>query len=211
LSEIQKKLAEESGLKPRTIYAGIEECVLAGLVERRAGASAGGRPTDIILLTAKGQWTYTRLTNRAPVPSEYDGLLKAHKSDRQTSLVLKTADHFQRLGYTVQREPTTIRLTEDHIFQPDLIAQKDGETLYLEIETGEKLDRPSLAHKWQNAMIVGGGRICVVAPRPSSMTTLQSHILDWATEMGKKPRLYLTNLETLCNCKPGDSPWARIR
>jgi hypothetical protein len=73
------------------------------------------------------------------------------------------------------------------------------------------MERASLAQKWQNAMTVGGGRICVAAPRSSVMTTLQSHILDWGTERGKKPRLYLTNLETLRTCKLGDSPWARIR
>lgn len=67
------------------------------------------------------------------------------------------------------------------------------------------------AQKWQNAMVVGGGRICIAAPRSGVMTTLQSHVQDWGTERGKKPRLYLTNFEWLRNCKSSDSPWARIR
>jgi hypothetical protein len=43
------------------------------------------------------------------------------------------------------------------------------------------------------------------------MNTLQSQIVHWATENGKKCRLYVTNIEILKLVKPGESPWARIR
>ena len=145
------------------------------------------------------------------MPGEYEKLLKAHKSDKHTGLIFKTADYFERLGFTVQREPVTIKLAGDHIFQPDLIVQKEDETFYLEVESGEKLDRASLAQKWQNAMVVGGGRICIVAPMLGTMTTLQSNVLEWARDKGKVPRLYLTHLEALRKRQKGDSPWVRIR
>jgi hypothetical protein len=209
--EIVDRLLQESNLKTRTIYSGLDDCVEDGLLERRAGTSSGGHPTDLICLTAKGQWTYTRLTGNRPVPNEYEGLLKAHKSDKHTGLILKTADHFARLGYSVQREPIAIKLAGDHVYQPDLVVQKDDETFYLEVETGEKIDRASLERKWQNAMVVGGGRICVVAPMLGSMTMIQSNIVQWAREKGKVPRLYLTNLDALRKCQPGDSPWVRVR
>jgi len=211
LTEIKAKLIQGSDIKPRTVYTDIKACVLAGLIERRKGVSDLGRPTAIILLTEKGKWTYSRLTGRKPVPSEYLELIKAHKTNRHTNLILSVADHFQRVGFTVDREPRTIQVPGGHIFQPDLIIQKETETFYLEVETGEQIERASLAQKWQNAMVAGGGRICIAVPRPGVMTTLQSHVQDWGTERGKKPRLYLTNLEWLRNCKPGDSPWARIR
>ncbi len=181
------------------------------LIERRGGTSSGGHPTDLICLTPKGEWTYTRLTGARPVPSEYDGLLKAHKSDKHTALILKTADHFIRLGYSVQRDPISIKLAGDHVFQPDLVVQKGDETFYIEVETGEKIDRPSLERKWHNAMIAGGGRICVVTPKVGEMTTIQSNIDYWAGEKGKAPRLFLTNLEALRKCQPGDAPWVRVR
>jgi hypothetical protein len=57
----------------------------------------------------------------------------------------------------------------------------------------------------------GGGLFCVVAPRPGVMNTVQSMILNWATENGRKPGLYLTHLKALKLCNPGDSPWVRIR
>ena len=210
-TEIKERLKETSEIKQGAIYNGLDSCVDKGLLEKRTGPSAGGRPTYLVLLTDKGRWTYTRLTNSAPVPGEYEKLLKAHKSDKHTGLIFKTADFFERLGFTVQREPVTIKLAGDHIFQPDLIVQKEDETFYLEVETGEKLDRASLAQKWQNAMVVGGGRICIVAPILGTMTTLQSNVLEWARDKGKVPRLYLTHLEALRKRQKGDSPWVRIR
>lgn len=209
--EAVDRLQQESDLKERNIYLGLDQCVKDGLLERRPGTSSGGHPTDLVRLTPKGQWNYSRLTGNQPVPNEYEGLLKAHKSDKHTGLILKTADHFARLGYSVQRDPVTIKLAGGHIFQPDLIAQKDNETFYLEVESGEKIDRASLEQKWQNAMVVGGGRICVVAPKLGTMTMIQSNIVQWAREKGKVPRIYLTNLDALRKCQPGDSPWVRVR
>jgi DNA-binding PadR family transcriptional regulator/flagellar biosynthesis chaperone FliJ len=210
-TEIKEKLKKASEIKEGAIYNGIDSCVDKGLLEKRTGPSAGGRPTYLVLLTEKGRWAYTHLTNSAPVPGEYEKLLKAHKSDKHTGLIFKTADYFESLGFTVQREPVTIKLAGDHIFQPDLIVQKEDETFYLEVESGEKLDRASLAQKWQNAMVVGGGRICIVAPILGTMTTLQSNVLEWARDKGKVPRLYLTHLEALRKRQKGDSPWVRIR
>ena len=209
--EIVERLLEESDMKERTIYAGIDDCVEKDLISRRGGTSSGGHPTDLMCLTLKGAWVYTRLTGARPVPSEYDGLLKAHKSDKQTGLILKTADHFARLGYSVQREPISIKLAGDHVFQPDLVVQKDDETFYIEVETGERMDRPSLERKWHNAMLAGGGRICVVTPKVGEMTTIQGNIDYWAGDKGKKPRLFLTNLDALRKCQPGESPWVRVR
>ncbi len=209
--EIVDRLLQEFDMKGRTIYTGINDCVKKELIERRGGTSSGGHPTDLMCLTPKGEWTYTRLTGARPVASEYDGLLKAHKSDKHTGLILKTADHFIRLGYSVQRDPIAIKLAGDHVFQPDLVVQKGNETFYIEVETGERMDRPSLERKWNNALIAGGGQICVVTPKVGEMTTIQSNIEYWAGERGKTPRLFLTNLEALRKCQPGDNPWARVR
>ncbi len=205
--EIVDRLLQESDIKERTIYTGIDDCVKNELIERRRGISSGGHPTDLMCLTPKGEWAYTRLTGARPVASEYDGLLKAHKSEKHTGLILKTADHFIHLGNSVQRDPISIKLAGDHVFQPDLIVQKGDETFYIEVETGEKIDQPSLERKWNNALIAGGGRICVVAPKVGEITTIQSNIEYWAGEKGRTPRLFLTNLEALRKCQPGDNPW----
>lgn len=211
LSEIQQMLVQKFSLGERAAYRGVEACQDEELLTRRSSVSVQGRPTDLVFLTEKGKWTYGQLTGKSPVPGELEVLLKSHKSERHTSLILKTADHFTALGYLVGREPIEIKIAENRYFQPDLVVRKDSEVFYLEVETGERTDRTSLLHKWENAFIAGAGRLCIVAPRPGVMNTVQSMILNWATENGKKPNLYLTHLDALKKCMPGDSPWVRIR
>jgi hypothetical protein len=211
LSEIQQTLVQKLNMGDRTAYRAVEACVQEGLIERRSGSSTQGRPTDLVLLTVKGKWTYTRLSGQAPKAGEYEALLKSHKSERHTALILKTADLFSLLGFEIEREPIQIKLSENRYFQPDLVARKDGEVFYLEVESGEREERASLLQKWENAFMAGGGRISVVTPRPGLMNTVQSMILNWATENGKKPSLYLTHLEYLRKLGPSDRPWARIR
>ena len=211
LSEIQQMLVQKFALGVRAAYRGVEACEEEELLSRRAGVSVQGRPTDLVFLTEKGRWAYLQLTGKSPVPGELEMLLKSHKSERHTSLILKTADHFATLGYLVEREPVQIKIGENRYFQPDLVVRKDSEVFYLEIETGEREDRASLLHKWENAFIAGAGRLCIVAPRPGVLNTAQSMILNWATENGKKPNLFLTHLDALKKCKQGDSPWVRIK
>ncbi len=211
LSEIQQMLVQKFALGERAAYRGVEACQEEELISRRSGVSVQGRPTDLVFLTEKGRWAYTQLTGKSPVPGELEMLLRSHKSERHTSLILKTADHFAALGYLVEREPVEIKIGENRYFQPDLVVRKDSEVFYLEVETGEREDRASLLHKWENAFIAGAGRLCIVAPRPGVMNTAQSMILNWATENGKKPNLYLTHLDALKKCMQGESPWVRIR
>jgi hypothetical protein len=211
LSEIQQMLVQRFAMGERTAYRGVVGCQEEELITRRSGVSVQGRPTDLVFLTEKGKWVYTNLTGKAPVPGELEMLLKAHKSERHTSIILKTADCFAALGYEVERQPVEIKIADNRYFQPDLVVRKDSEVFYLEVETGERADRASLVHKWENAFIAGAGRICIVAPRPGVMNTAQSIIMNWATENGKKLSLYLTHLDVLKKCNPSESPWVRIR
>ena len=211
VKQIENALKEQKGVVPNTVLRGIDSCCDEGLLDRTNGKSLRGRPTHYVALTKKGQWAYTKITNAAPSPSEYASLLKAYQTELQASLVLRTADLFTRLGYAVITKPEKIKIEENRYFWPDLIASKDGETFYLEVETGQEDDRGSMPRKWENALVVGGGRICLVTRKLASMNTIQSQIVHWATENGKKCRLYVTNTEILKLIKPGDSPWARIR
>jgi len=211
LSEIQQSLVQKGILGERTAYRGIQACHEEELIERRGGVSVQGRPTDLVLLTDKGKWVYTKLSGESPAPGEYEALLKAHKSNRHTTMILKTADYLSALGFEVEREPLQIKLGENRYSQPDLVARKNGEVFYIEVESGERPDRASQLHKWENAYLAGAGRICVVTPRLGVMNTIQGKIVQWATENGKKPELYLTHLNALKSCQPGDNPWVRMR
>jgi hypothetical protein len=211
VKQIEDAMLEQEGMIPRTIARGVDHCCDQGLLGLKGGQSLRGRPTNYVWLTEKGQWTYTKLTNAIPAISEYESLIKAYQTDLQASLVLRTADLFTHLGFAVIIKPNKIKIDENRYFWPDLIASKDGETFYLEVETGQEDDRSSLSRKWENALVVGGGRICLVTRKIGPMNAIQSQIIHWATEDGKKCRLYVTNIEVLKQVKPGESPWARIR
>jgi hypothetical protein len=92
-----------------------------------------------------------------------------------------------------------------------LIANKDGETFYLEVEIGAEADRSSLVHKWENPLLIGAGRNCVVTRRFGTMNNPQSQIIVWASENGKKCHLLITCIGILKKTELGESPWARDR
>lgn len=60
-------------------------------------------------------------------------------------MILRVANLFSGLGYEVAREPLRIRVGENRYFQPDLVARKEGETYYLEVEKKRTYTRPSVA------------------------------------------------------------------
>jgi hypothetical protein len=211
VKQIEDALLAQGVQASETTLRAVTDCSKAELLSRDPGYSLRGRPTDVVQITDKGRWVYTHLTNKNPLPCELEGLIKAYQTDLQGNLVLRVADHFTRLGFSVVLKPDKIKIEENRYFWPDLIASKDGETCYLEVETGEKEDRVSAVRKWENAWLVGGGRIYIVARKTGSMNSMQSQILKWVTENGKKCRLYATCLEILRSIKPGESPWARIR
>jgi len=210
VSELQQVAGERLGMSASSAYRHILSCVQQGVMEKQSSVSTAGRPAELVILSARGRWAYNQMTGKAPVSGEYEDLLKAHKSDRQAALVLEAQALFRRLGYEVE-ESTTIKIDVKRTFQPDLIAHKDGLTYYLEIETGEKVDRPSLIRKWENAMAAGGGRIFLVAAKASVMTNLVSNINRWSESTGQRPHIFATHLAALRKLQPGEDPWVRKR
>jgi hypothetical protein len=206
LRQIGKMLAGQEGESSNAVPGSIEACCQEGLLERVQGQSP-----DLVLLTGKGLWAYTRLLQATPSSGENASLLNTYRTVPHPSLVLRTAELFTRLGYAVDQEPKRIPIDTEHGFQPDLVVSRQGETFYLQVETGLVDDRPSLAQKWEQTLLVGGGRICVVTGQLASMNSVQSQIIHWAVQNGKKFRLYVTYTEFLKWIQPGKSPWARIR
>ena len=143
--------------------------------------------------------------------AENASLFKAHRTDPQTGLVLRTAELFTRLDFAVDRKPERIGIDAGQGFQPDLVVSKQGETFFLQVETGLEDDRSALAQKWEQALLVGGGRIWVATGQLAAMNAVQGRIVHWAAQGGRKGQLYLTHTEFLKWVPPGKSPWARIR
>jgi len=211
-SEIARELETRLEWKLRTVYSVIQQCQEDGLIQSEKGASAmGGRPSEILTLTRLGEWVYSKLASRPVTPNEYEALIKEHKSERHISLIYTVGDLFSMHGFQVQRDPIRIEIAENRYYQPDLAISKEGETFYLEVETGDRSDRDSLTRKWENAAIAGAGKICVVTPTPGLMTNFQGQINAWAVSNQRKVTMYLSNAESLRNKETGESPWVRVR
>ena len=209
--QIEKTLAGQNGESPVTVPEGIKVCCQEGLLELTQVKTLNGGSKDLVTLTRKGLWAYTRIMQSAHSRAENASLIKPYRTDPQTSLVLRTAELFTRLGYAVDRKPERIGIDAGHGFQPDLVVSRQGETFFLQVESDQVDDRPALVQKWEQALLVGGGQICLVTGQLASMNSLQSQVIHWATQNGNKCRLYLTNTDFLKWVPPGKSPWARIR
>ena len=144
-------------------------------------------------------------------PAENASQFNAHQTAPRSGLVLRTAELFTRLGYAVDRKPERIGTDDGQGFQPDLVVNRQGEMFFLQVETGEEDDQPALARKWEQALLVGGGRIWVVTAQLAAMNSVQGRIVHWAAQGGRKGQLYLTHAEFLKWVPPDKSPWARIR
>ena len=210
-SELEARAAEYYKIGESTCYAMVVDCEREGLVDRSEEMPpTRGRPAKIVTLTNRGRWLYRKLTGKEPVEPEHERLIRAHKSEAHLALILRVADCFTALGYEVVRNPLKIEIAGNRYFEPDLVIRKDGETMYLEVERGDK-DRPALEHKWENARMAGAGRIYLAADKPGTLNRLQSNIIQWATLEGKRITLFKTHLEALKTKVPGESPWSGVK
>ena len=208
-TELDQAIARDYNLSTRTARRAMLECVDSGLLEQETGTSIEGRPPQRYILTEKGRRLYYELTGLEPREPEHQELLKAHKSERHLALILKTADLFDRLGFIVEREPLRLEIEPKRYFLPDLVVKKDGETFYLEVETGDKV-KASLNQKWENAL-AASGRICVVTDNLNTLRHVQGSIAQWSRFEGRSVTLYITCLVTLKSRSPEMSPWYAIK
>ena len=115
-TELDQAIARAYNLSTRTARRAMLECVNASLLEQETGTSIEGRPPQRCTLTEKGRWLYHELTGLEPCNPERQELLKAHKSERHLALILKTADLFDRLDFTVEREPLRLEIESEPLF-----------------------------------------------------------------------------------------------
>lgn len=209
--ELEERIMAVEQISDTTVYWAVKNCAAQGLINRQADeTSLKGRPHHLITLTDKGKWFYRKLAGEDPVEPEHTRLLRAHKSSPHLALILKVADLFAALGFEVNREPLRIQIDPKHFFEPDLVARKAGETYYLEVERGEG-EKDTLPQKWENAILAGAGRICLVCDKGSTLNRVASGIRQWAVVEGKSVKLYTTHLEALKGKKPGEDPWISVK
>ena len=207
--EIERELGklfnvgENSSTQPRVIQRLEEEQGLVR-VERpfqNRGSSSGGSHPNLILLTDRGRQAYRLLTGKDAVPSEFERLQPAHVSPEHTILNIEVAEYLQREGYSIVSEAMTVDLPGGGKFMPDLVAQKDEETYFIEVERGGSKDTGTRQTKWLNFYTASAGQIFVVCDNLDCMRAIRKELLD---ALGPHRAAFaLTNMAQLKNGERG--------
>jgi hypothetical protein len=165
-----------------------------GLVESIPVENAiKGRSIHLLKLTPQGRKAYLFLTRKEPAPSVLDELLMRYKNPEQAYLHLEAADLLEEAGYTVDRYPPDISLSDGVKFAPDLAATSSaGEVLWIAVEhdTGQSL--PARKTKWAHYYGASEGHFVIVTTDRLTMDAISSEIAFWA---GTRPlRVWMTNI-----------------
>jgi hypothetical protein len=155
-----------------------------GLIESldvftQPGATTGGNHPDIFRLSERGKAAYQVLAGKQPAENEYERLLRKHKSPEHTVLNIQAAEALVELaGYRIVDEAPDIHLPDGSVFIPDLVAldQKNGETVFIEVERDANKDRNARTRKWKNVLTATNGNIYVICDNISCERAVQAEI-----------------------------------
>jgi hypothetical protein len=188
-----------SGTHARIIKRLVEELGMVSVEKpfQSRGASSGGSNPDIIQLTDRGKLAYRLLSGAEPVPGEFERLQPAHVSPEHTLLNIEVADFLQKEGYKILTEALAIDLPLGGKFIPDLVAEKEDDVFFIEVERGVSKDTRARQTKWLNFQAASGGRIYVFCDNLECMCGIRKELID---ALGPHQASFsLTNLAQLKN------------
>lgn len=89
-------------------------------------------------LSDVGKSYYYKLTRKLPKESEMSLVKKEHDSLSHGYLIIESAEEFEKMGYKIytDRKSCTVKLPNNKRKVFDLILEKDGKKMYVEVETG---------------------------------------------------------------------------
>ncbi len=180
-------------------------------LSQSGGGKAQGRFPDLLHLTATGRNAFRALFLQEP-SLLYDQLLARHKTPEHLYLNLEAADLLSEAGYSIDCTPLPIRLDDESIFDPDLVAWTPSETLYIECErhTAYK-DAEDRARKWAITARATGGNIYIITLDRAGMDAIQSEVVYALRQQKLQARVSVTNIADLRAGKYGqnESIWIR--
>ena len=161
-----------------------------GLIEqvKVPGVQRGQLPC-LVRLTTKGCQTFQFLAEREPLLG-FEMLLARHAIVQQVYLVLEASEVLSMAGYAVDLLPATIPLAEGRRFDPDLLATREHDRIYVEVEDHNSAEWDK---KWRRVMSGTNGQIHIVTRTAKTMFRLQAEIE--AQRFGQVGVVRLTNLE----------------
>ena len=143
----------------RRVFEALEE---SGLIVRQTLSMTvtGNMPTRLAVarLTQEGQ-QMCRALGWQVVESEWERLLRLHEGEKQEEHVLSIllfATSARLRGWEVEVLPEVEGNT-----RPDVVIRRDGERVYVEVETGTRLHEDNA--KWRMNVALNGGKVALVA------------------------------------------------
>jgi len=203
---LQAMLNQQWGVsRKQAVSEAVELSDQYGLIETMTVDQAQGQP-QVIKLSERGQQAFSLIFNADPVASEWDELIKRHKSAEHMLLNLAAADMLrERLKATVDLYPPMVVLSGGRQFAPDLmVILPDGDIIYVECER-------SASHtlrdaKWRNVHDATGGRFYVICPDKKVRQKVESEISLWMAKAGVPGELNATDMAALSENK-GSQFW----
>lgn len=197
------EVGENSGTQPRVIRRLEKEWGMVSVEKpfQSRGASSGGSNPDLILLTDRGKYAYRVLTGTDAVASEFERLRPAHVSAEHTLLNIEVAEFLRQEGYIITTEVPVIELPNGGKFIPDVVAEKDNEVYFIEVERGTSKDTKARQTKWLNFYTASAGQIYVFCDNLECMCGIRKELLD---ALGAhRASFSLTNMAQLKNGERG--------
>jgi len=135
----------------------------------------------LLALTGQGQDVYRQLFGAEPAPQTLALMLARHSSAQHVYLILEAQRILEASGYTVERYPAGSE-TPDGMAYPDLVAEFEGRTLYIEAETTSSKSKsgPDRHAKWARYRDLTHGQFYLVTANRTGSRALLSELRFWA-------------------------------
>jgi hypothetical protein len=199
--KLRDKMAERFNYARSNVGAiteAIENCIARKLIKKEPYKTGGkGHPPDSVQLTELGQAAYIMLRNQTPAPNELLALAE-HKSHKHLTLNLRAREYLARAGYEVlEHESYHYLLDGTRQAAPDIIARKDDEIYYFEVERDTyKSERPE---KWINLNDLSLGWLYVICETDRMRVAMAAEVLQAMFIASTPCRLYLVSLQQMKN------------
>ena len=160
-----------------------------------------GRPPFAATMTLLGEAAFVFLTGELPRISNFDEIRPFHSTDEHTFLILKAVDILEAEGYEViSKGEINIPLDDNHISSPDILAQKNGQKIQIEVERDvKKGNRPARERKWENAYEAGHGKIYIFCETKRIQKQLVQEVNRALASESRLERasIYMTNIQDI--------------
>lgn len=196
--DIAEQLAEWWDVTPKSgsVRRAFRRSADHGLLEfSRPERETEWNPGYLVTLTNQGRDAYRFLRGEDPAPSQLSELLKRHKTLEHIALNLRMGQILWQIGYDVGIFPDTVPLGDDRVYYPDLKAEIDGLTIYVECERAIDSKRPKQLRSKLRLYRQVSQTIHFATPTEEGRKTLLSIIRGLS--LGQNDSVYTTSLEYL--------------